>query len=299
MRNFPGRLIRGTPVVPTDPKVASAPGIWSLEEALQFRAQNVWPSISRQPASQIISALGLSADLEVCLDAGDSASYTSGQSWLDTSGNGQDFFLGANGSAGADDPTFNGSAGQRSGSEYFSFDGGDYLTYDTTNEPWMNAIHQDNALFTLMFWISVGSLGSVAALCGTNGSASGNTGFNFTKNAADQPRFVVTNSGSSVFATNFSSLTFTPGWTLVGLSVDEAGSDITAFLDGLSGTVASGYSSPSASAATFTMQLAARGNANSPLTNGAQMGMAAMWSRALSVAEMTDFFNATRGRYGV
>src|SRR5688572_16443964 len=43
---------------------------------------------------QEIQGLGLTTGLQFSLDAGSADSYTSGQSWLDLSGNGQDFFRG-------------------------------------------------------------------------------------------------------------------------------------------------------------------------------------------------------------
>ena len=63
------------------------------------------------PLIDYIGELSLNSNLVLCLDAGDANSYTSGQKWLDRSGNGYDFFLGTTDSVQASDPTFNGTPG--------------------------------------------------------------------------------------------------------------------------------------------------------------------------------------------
>jgi len=99
---------------------------------------------------EIIRGLSLDTNLKLCLDAGEGDSYTSGQSWLDLAGSGYDFFLGQDGSSDSTDPTFNGVANTMTSSEYWSFDGGDYFTYDTTNETWMENLHKAGALLILV-----------------------------------------------------------------------------------------------------------------------------------------------------
>ena len=49
------------------------------------------PTLARMPAITMLRRLGLTNGLKLCLDAGDANSYTSGEPWLDTSGNGYDF----------------------------------------------------------------------------------------------------------------------------------------------------------------------------------------------------------------
>ena len=99
-----------------------------------------------------IVTAGLTSGLRVVLDAG-SADAGSGQSWLDVSGNGVDFFRGADGNSSTDDPAYNGTLGNLSSSEYYSYDGGDFFTYDSTNESWMQDMHKDNAEFSIAMWL--------------------------------------------------------------------------------------------------------------------------------------------------
>lgn len=247
--------------------------------------------------STVLSRLGLTDNLRLCLDAGDSASYTSGQSWLDRSGNGYDFFLGATSGATTDDPTFNGVAGTLSSAEYFSFDGGDVFQYDTTNETWMENIHKDNAQFTLMAWVYFGSFSAAQGLFGNNASA--NTGFTWVVTAGALMSLLTTNGGATVL--NQASTYVLPAttWVCVGLSLDE-GRTLRWFANGPRDTDPNTYASPSSSGATYTTQIGSRGNANNRLVSGTRMASFMAWEgRALTSTEMTAVYQATRNRFGV
>lgn len=78
------------------------------------------------------------------LDASISDSYGgSGQTWsnlVTATGTDYDFYLGANGSASTDDPTFNGTAGNSAA--YWSFDGGDFFRIKNGNTAWLNSLHK-------------------------------------------------------------------------------------------------------------------------------------------------------------
>lgn len=248
----------------------------------------------------VLRKLGLTSNLRLCLDAGDAESYSSGQSWLDRSGNGYDFFRGADGSATGSDPTFNGTAGGRSSAEYWSFDGGDYFTYDTTNETWMQNLHKNNALFTLLMWWYVTS-GDTLALWGSNGGA-GSTGTGMhIYHSASALRFRVVNATATVLDTT-SGLTIPTGWVMIGLSVDEAAgaSGGLWFCNGNTETFDTTYSSPSSGNASNTMQIAARGNASNPSANGTRCAQFMAWEgRALTLGEIQAVFQVTRSRFGV
>lgn len=259
------------------------------------------PSLARAPALYVLRRLGLATNLRLCLDAGDAASYTSGQKWLDTSGNGYDFFLGLDGSATATDPTFNGTAGGLSSAEYFSFDGADYFTYDTTNETWMENLHKDNAIFTFMAWVYIGAQGSSQGLFGNNAATNTNIGIVWQVASSNVQALTVTN-GTAASMLQTSSTTVPAGsWLCLGASLNEAtgAGGIIWFQNGVTNTDTSTYTSPSASGATFTSAIGSRGNANGILTNNSRMAMFMAWEAALSLSQMTAFYNATRGRFGI
>lgn len=258
------------------------------------------PTWRGAPMIYIVRKLGLTANLRLCLDAGDDASYASGQSWLDTSGNGYDFFLGADGSATATDPTFNGAAGARSVNEYWSFDGGDYFTYDTTNETWMQNLHKDNALFSVVAWWYRAST-DTSTIMGTNGGANVGTGFHIIHNSG---QILVRCVNATALALNITLSTVTvpaTTWAMMALSVNEAAgaSGSTWFCNGVSETFDATYSSPSSGSASQTLQIGARGNGNNPAASGSRCASFMMWEgRALQAGEIMSLFQATRGRFG-
>ncbi len=251
----------------------------------------------RVPYSTVISRLGLSGGLKLCLDAGDVASYASGQSWLDTSGNGYDFFLGANGSAAADDPTFNGTPGALTPSEFWSFDGGDLFRYDTTNETWMNNIHKAGAKCTILAWYyPITGVNNIIAgtLGGTSGS--GNIGFWFGNGSDNFASFRVGNGSIGGASDLISSLVVSNAtWQFIAASIQSGvASGSTIQLNGSSQTFTYTYTSPSAGNAIYSMEVGARGNGNSPFPNGSRLAMLAVWEGvALSQAQINAIYAAT------
>lgn len=126
-----------------------------------------------------IQLAGLTADLQLCLDAGDEASYTSGQVWTDLSSSGSHFNRGTTNGSESSDPTFNGTAGRRSSGEFFSFDGGDRFQHASSIASWMQNMSKNNARFS---FFSVHRMPSGAAnnarLFSTLGSGFSDLGLN-------------------------------------------------------------------------------------------------------------------------
>jgi hypothetical protein len=260
------------------------------------------PTWRGAPMIYIVRKLGLSTNLRLCLDAGDDASYASGQPWLDTSGNGYDFNRGSGSGSDAADPTFTGTAGRRSSGEYWSFDGGDYFTYDTTNETWMQNIHKDSALFTIVTWWYRAST-DTSSIMGTNGGAANvGTGFHLLHGSGS---VLVRCINSTVAALDVTLSTVTvpaTAWAMLALSINEAAgaSGSTWFCNGASETFNATYSSPASGNASQTLQIGARGGGNNPAASGARCASFMAWEgRALSIGEIQALFQATRGRFGV
>lgn len=251
----------------------------------------------RVPFGYAVKALGLSSNLKLCLDAGDSASYTSGTKWLDTSGNGYDFDI-----TGA---TFTGTAGGLSRGEYWALDGGDFFTYDSANEAWMENIHKDNAKFTILVWAYISSSGVTRALIGDTGTNNqgASTGFYLTVTSLDDLWLVVHRSNASqTLLIDDDTAPAVGAWSLFGVSLDEAAGTALLQQNSSFSSETGTYSSPSASGASQTLQIAARGAGASPsiMPNGDRMGGVMAWEGvALTQAQMTAVFNATRSRFGV
>ncbi len=264
--------------------------------------------------SSVITNLGLTSGLRLCLDAGDSNSYSSGQKWLDTSGNGYDFFLGTNSGSEASDPVFTGLAGGLSPNEYWACDSDALFTYDSVNEAWMNNLHKDGAQFTVLAWVyltSLGVAGASPAIFGTLGNSSLN-GVQYQLIGGTGVQRLQVGNGSAVQSLSAGSAIGLNGWHLVGLSISEnAGASGGQFyLDGAVTGAAfdPSYTTPSAANASFTMQVAAEGASLRPLgLNGAaRIAFIAIWEgTTLSASQIASIYNyaasltAVTGTYAI
>lgn len=254
----------------------------------------------------VLTTLGLTTNLELCLDAADTQSYSSGQKWLDRSGNGVDFFLGADINASTDDPTLTGAPGAPT--TYWLFDGGDFFRYDSTNETWMENLHKDNAVFTFVAFIYQDDAGDDTEIFGTNGEASSNVGISWESNNGVITVKVADGSGSLALNPLGDTTLSATSWHMVGLSLNEAGGASGSFLyaDGAynqvsaSDTFDGAYATPSASNATFTAEIGATGNATTVSDAGQRIACIAVWEgTALTKANMDSIWSAMRGRFGL
>lgn len=233
------------------------------------------------PLIDIITNLGLTTGLKLCLDAGDANSYTSGQQWLDTSGGGYDFDFGASASASSDDPTFNGVAGGLSSAEYMSFDGGDHFEYETTIATWMNNIHKNNAKFS---WFAVQYFTSGGGALFATTSANNQPGIFFLGDD-DLPKvhFYIQKAGSpNPLSIGGGSTVSRDQWNMIAGSVDEAGGDVShLWLNGAvdqvssSDTFDAAYASPSTSSAD-NLRIGKRGDGQY-VPDGTRLAAFAMW----------------------
>lgn len=267
-------------------------------------------SVSSESALTVITDLGFTAGLQLCLDAGDAASYTSGQTWNDLSSNGDNFYRGASGSPSSADPVFNGTAGQLTGSEYWSFDGSQYFQYTTSNTAWMNSLHQANAKFTLACWLyAVSSGGPTQGIIGDDANlVVPGTEWALGATVSGRPQLYVANSGGPALNVSGDSYLNYNAWNFVAISLDStigAGGGFH-YLNGAynqvsgSDTFNSTYSSPSAAASSYPLGIGTSGNGAVPLTNGSRMAIVMAWAGvSLTKTELDDIWTATRSRFGV
>jgi hypothetical protein len=255
---------------------------------------------------EIIDGLGLATNLKLCLDAGDALSFTSGQKWLDTSGNGYDFFRGTTSSSQSTDPTFNGVAGNKSKNEYWSFDGGDCFKYDTTNETWMERLHKDNAIFSMAAWVYCGVISAQHYIFATMANAATDTGISFHVGGIDKnPVIEVEHNGADVAtitALDEGLIVVENSWNFISLSLTEATGVGGVWWNvngvGAVDTEASTYSSPDAGDDSQPAFIGSFGtNFFSP--SGYRIAQLAVWEggAALSAANLDALFNLTRDRF--
>jgi sulfur carrier protein ThiS len=253
----------------------SDPSSWSIETVYVT-------SDGPQPKSilQLITDQGLLTNLKLCLEAGNSPSWPgTGQKWLDESGGGYDFFLGPDATVSATtDPAYVGSfATLQRWSGYWNFNATSYFTYDSVNETWMDAIHKDNAKFSILISLYVATLDSLSHYL--TGDTNSVTQVGFQIYIANNKLVFLTTNGTAQSYGITSNLTIAAiGWHTVGITIDEAAGTGTFILDDakqdFTGVV---FASPSAATATFKMQIGAAGNAAGIIQAGWHVHSVAMW----------------------
>lgn len=258
---------------------------------------------------EIVHALGLTSGLKVLLDAGDNASYDgSSQTWTDLSGGGYSFLRGTTSGAEGSDPTFNGTAGGRSANDYFSHDGGDLFTLNQAAPSWQSDMHQSGALFTMLFWNYVNNISSLAPTQNFVGAgdalsaASAASAISFTASGSSLRHlsFSVNNEttlvggGASTLAVNNNA------WNMIGVALDMAAGDITFQINGSSETISASFTSPSAVSSHTPLRLGAlAADAYGAVSNGCRSSFAGIWSSVLTSTQRGNFWQATRGKFGL
>jgi hypothetical protein len=255
-----------------------------------------------QTLLQMIQAESLTSGLKLCLDAADSASYSgSGQSWLDTSGNGYDFFRGATSASEASDPAFFGAPGAKSLNEYWQNDGaGDCFTYDSSVETWMSNLHKDGAKWSLIFVYDPNNSVS-EAIVRTFPDGANNAGIQVSHGIGPkQPRtiFVQVLGGSGglglLSSFNISSYAGATGWTLVAVSFDEtSAAGLKCVVNGVTLPSQSAVISGPAANAAQPMRLFL-----SSIPTAAKFGALAMWEGiALTTTQLEALMERLNVRY--
>lgn len=258
---------------------------------------------------------GLVTNGLVCrLDAGNSSSYSgSGDTFgnlvsVPADGSGQsanDYTRGAGG--GTDKPTFNGSAGGLSASEYWSFDGvDDTFQLSGSNTTFINSLHQDNAAFTLIAMMRTPALITPANTIFATHARTGNTrgiAFDINDSGSSLRLFVGTNSLAALDVTSSVTLS-TSTIYMVGVSINEAtGSNGLLFYanNGSKSTSSdtSTYSSPASGNAAATARIGSLTDNSKYFGTGTRFYQWLMYNRALSEGELDQNFNFLRGRYGI
>lgn len=249
----------------------------------------------------------LQAMPKLCIDAADIKSYPgSGQVLTDVSASGLTFNFGATTGISTDDPAFNGTAGKLDANEFFSFDGGDYFKLGSANPSWVDNLHKDNALSSGVFWINPAVNNVSQALFGTNDFTNAQVGFAFALAAAGTMALYICRANGSVGLNATAQAYAASAWQMVSYSHNEGGGagaswfGVNSAYTNFNGAV----TSPSAAAATYPLDIGSPGNGGvsfgGKLSNGSRIGCGAIWEGvALTQAEITAIFNATRRRFGV
>lgn len=249
-----------------------------------------------------IKYLGLQSGLKLCLDAGDADSYTSGQVWLDRSGGGYDFNRGSGSGSDGADPTFNGVAGRQSSGEYWSFDGGDYFTYDSANETWMQNLHKNNSVWAVAVWAYISSLPvNFASYFADANGVSDEVGVDFFVRFSGNLRLSVQDgtNPSATLGISTTATVNTNAWNFLAVQVDEASGTGFLQINDTQEDKTTTYSGPTTGSATRTMQIG-RDDDLGLLPSGYRLANLSAWeSSAPTEAQMLALYNATRAKFGL
>jgi len=247
----------------------------------------------------MITKLGLATDLVLCLDPGDSNSYSSGQQWSDVSGDSNHYYRGTTSGSDSTDPTFNGIAGNESANEFWSVDGGDYFT-PTAAHTFASTWHQNNAAFTLIMVVKLGTEAVNQTLFSTLTSTPSGTGITLAIVASlSVPQLSIYNAGTPVADFAVSSVIADDDFVFIAYSIDEAGDYgdafgvVGAFLNEFDPT----YDTPAAGAADGAPNIFATTNGSTPMTSGSRLAAVLAWDRALTPAEVSRVRNALSLRF--
>lgn len=251
--------------------------------------------------------------MRLCLDAGDinSVPSSTNQKWLDLSGGGYDFFRGTSGSSEGTDPTFSGTPGALS-TEHYSFDGGDYFTYDTTTENWMQSMGKSGTLITLVAVARIASNTKPFRFFSTLGDTFAEKGWDFGfSSSANKVIYTVTTAGGEfAWVTQGSSSNFPnlssqlPLLAFFGMSI-EVGNTSPSYTSSIviNGTTFTGNNVPLAATtinATNPARLGAAGDLNDISPNGSRLYALALWEGIkYSSNDLQKLYNEIRDRYGI
>lgn len=257
---------------------------------------------------EVVGGLGLLSGLKLCLDAGDINSYDGiSQVWNDVSGGGYNFNLGVTSSVEGSDPTFHGTAGAQTVSEYFSVDGADSFTLGQSNPTWMQNLHKAGMKFGVAAWIYRPTPGSVDQVYFATKNTGTEVGFSFFANDDTNHAILTTvgNGSAEILQIGITSASLnTSAWNFVAISYD-AGASIAnaAWIGSSSGSASASLSltgTPSASSAAQTARIANSQNGSFPSLNGTRFKHLAIWEGVTPAhTDLLAIGTATRGKFGV
>jgi hypothetical protein len=248
--------------------------------------------------AQGIMEAGETEGIEFCLDAGE---FGGGQIWRDQTVAGNDFMLGRTTAIGTDDPTFNGTSGGSSVSEYFQVDGGDgFALAPGVNPPWIDAMHCAKATFSLLFLAYVPTAAAIVFFSTENGS--GSRGWELDCVSGTTVRVNVTKESGFALTNNVGSGIVNDALCAVHISFAEG--VVNGFVYSLNGAVVQSstlsYTTPSTGKASFPAVLGARGDFFADFSDsGVRFYGVAGWSRAMTAARHAAVYKRIKAPFGL
>lgn len=205
------------------------------------------------------------------------------------------FYLGGSASGESSDPTFYGAPGALDATNYFGFDGGDYLSLAGANTAKLNNLHKAGCDFSLWMLAYVVSSGSFRGLWSTASSFANSNSVRLARyegagGYTDLVFHIFRESNNISFELPVAS-PITEGLHFIGVSVRDGGQAFI-HIDGAPVALASGgttkacsLSSPSTADAAHVLNIGTQGGGMPCVEAGTRVYAVGMHTRALSAAE--------------
>lgn len=251
---------------------------------------------------KVANCLGLHGNLKLCFDiaAIECVPTSGGQTVLDLSPQGTNFYRGTTSGVDTNDPTFVGTPGDLSAGTYYSADGGDWFDYTGGVAPaWFQAGHKPGGASSMLAWVYIPGNADASPVSPIISTHRGSYGIYFgTANGTRKP-YLGVNSGVWTADANVSI-----GWHLMGYAFSDASNSGFMYVDGayaqVGGANEFAYTHEVASDAfAYTWALFAIQQAGYEVPNGTRLGGILVWDTKLSKAQMDMIFTTTKGRYGL
>lgn len=229
------------------------------------------------------------------LDVGNASSYSgSGQNWLDLTANNLDFHLGADGSSGSDDPTYN--AGPPA---YFSGDGGDWFKSQAAySGSILRTMGRSNQPFTFEAWMYVvASAGTQYVFSSSGGS--GDNGVQIIINSAEKLT-IIFNDGGNGASRVFTSAANANAWNQLVIVGQADGGSGAFYLNGAADGTWSYSSAWGSGDSTRQVHVWSwnAGVGGHPV-NGSRAAIFRAYSDELTAGEVLQNYDANKGRFGL
>jgi hypothetical protein len=246
----------------------------------------------------IITRLGLTTNLEVCLDVGDTNSYPgTGQTWSDVSGNGNHYYLGTTSGVDAGlEPTFTGTAGDTSSSTYWSMTGEQYFT-ETTAQTFQEPFHKDGGVFTILGVPYFTGASTIARTIWSSGAGGTSDAGVILGRATTTTTFRFFHSTTNTTRETLLSTVTIPSdtWNVMAVSFDEPNTSALFRINSTEETVAAAAST-STEATPVANRVLLGGAGGSGPQNGDRFMCMAIWSTNLSSAQLGSLYTELKKR---
>jgi hypothetical protein len=240
------------------------------------------PGGQRRLCKNIVTSLGLTSNFVLCLDSGDTSSYSgSGQTWTDVSGSSNNFLRGGTATVDTFDPTFTGTAGVATESTYWLFDGTDNFG-DNGTLSFADNWHNASANWTMLWGFYPPTSANYTPIF-TNDTYNGtlNRMAILSNNGNTRKTEIWTSTHGSIPATQAYTA---DSWNICSCTYAAASNQMTFVINGTAQTIAVSANAAGADVSDQPYFILSSNQGFNPAPNGTRLAFVLAWNTALSTA---------------